>query len=117
MARLTYSPDNRWVLEVFEMAAYDPTDATTAYLGALATVQATARLRNGGAVIVGETWPVTLTYRAGSDGAFWAYVEGDLTVDKTKRYEVEFAGDDGAGNDFQWVEALEIIDPRASGED
>ena len=115
-ARLTYSPDNRWVLEVFEMAAYDPTDATTAYLGALATVTATARLRNDGAEIVGESWPISLTYRAGSDGAFWQYVEGDLTVDENRRYEVEVAGDDGAGNDFTWVEPLEIVDPRRGGD-
>ena len=115
-ARLSYSPDNRWVIECFDMKAYDPADGTTSFLDGAATVQVTPRLRNEGAVIAGEVFPKTLTYRSGSSGVFYAYLSNALTVDPKLRYEVLVAGDDGAGSTFSWVEPLEVIDPRRGGD-
>ena len=115
-ARLSYSPDNRWVLECFDMQAYDPSDGTIAYLDGDATVQATVRRRNAGAAVTGETWPLALTYRSGSSGAFWAYLNDALQVNPKLQYEVLFQGDDGAGSTFKFVRELEVIDPRRGGD-
>jgi hypothetical protein len=115
-ARLRYSPDNRWIIEVFELKAEDGATGTFEFLDSAATVRITVRRRNNGAVVVGETWPFALAYRSGSDGVFWGYLNASLTVDPTLRYEVLVNGDDGASSPLSWVETLEVIDPRRGGD-
>lgn len=66
-----------------------------------ATVTATV-VDRGGNEVSGQSWPVTLSYVALSDGKYQGVLADSMSVSKGKTYEVRVSVDGGAGK------ALEI---------
>lgn len=59
----------------------------------------TAHLRNAaGADVVGETWPVTLSYVSGSRGVYRYFTSPTMDLTDNGEYELTVVADDGAGH-------------------
>jgi len=66
-----------------------------------ATVTVTLTDRAGNEVS-GETWPVTLSYVAGSDGKYRGTLSDSLSLSANRRYTAKVTADGGAGKARTW---------------
>lgn len=53
-------------------------------------------------LVVGESWPLALTYVTGSDGVYRAILRDTLTLAINARYVATVTADDGEGRRARW---------------
>lgn len=74
--------------------------ATDAYINN-ATVTATL-VDEGGTAVVGETWPITLSYVSGSDGKYRGTLKDTLSLTAGLGYTAQITADGGADLKGYW---------------
>ncbi len=77
--------------------------ATNSFINT-ATVLATLQDAKG-IDVVGQTWPFTLDYLPGTDGCYQAFLDADLTLDKTKTYTLTVVVQ-GDALDAKWTQQI-----------
>jgi hypothetical protein len=83
-------------------------EATGAYLNS-ATLTATL-YDTGGTEIVGETWPISLSYVADSDGIYQGNLKDTLTLAPGDVVKIVIVADDGADLKRQFVEWANVAE-------
>lgn len=104
-AYLTWLDGNTMRIELRGLRKYTAVD-TTSYLNA-ATVTATVKDSNG-AALIGESWPVTLGYEAGSNGNYSANCASSIVVAPDDLLSVEVTATDSGDVAF-WDAPAKVL--------
>ena len=81
--------------------------STSAYIND-ATVTVTL-LDSSGSEVSGETWPLTMSYVAASDGKYRATLADTLVIKPNKRYQAKVVADGGSGKKRTWYHSTSAV--------
>lgn len=68
-----------------------------------ATVTVTMYGEDGSTEVTGETWPVTMSYVASSNGNYLGVVSADSNILVGVKYQIKISATDADGNKGEWI--------------
>lgn len=107
-----YLLNNDMLLRLTGTYTIDQTTGLPVYLTGAATVQVTVLNAATGAEIAGETWPLALTYLAGSRGDFLGVLKDTLTVTVGQALIGRVTADNGANQHMERDIEIQVVRAR-----